>query len=249
MDMRRFAFLVALLALGCSAMVNPDESRFGPGMDAGPGSVDAGPGVDAGPSPACGVGEVLCGGACVDLASDAAHCGACGNACEAGFACTAGDCVCPPGSPVCAGIGNPNDCGGVECGPTEWCIGGRCECGPGFTELDGACVDLASDPDHCGAPGNECERGVCARGECVDGCPMGTRRCGDACVRSSDPRHCGECGRACDADQVCVRGDCREYDAASCLTCPCASCDEDACCEIGDLGAICVPGERCPVGL
>lgn len=41
----------------------------------------------------CGTGLVACGDACVALASDAAHCGACGVACGAGKACERGACV------------------------------------------------------------------------------------------------------------------------------------------------------------
>ena len=61
----------------------------------------------------------------------------------------------------------------------------------------------------------------------------------------SDPRHCGGCNRACASDEVCVRGNCREYVPADCDRCPCPACDEDACCPVGS-GAICVDDDMCP---
>ena len=42
--------------------------------------------------PTCAVGTSLCAGACVDLQSDASHCGSCDNRC-AGVACSAGVCA------------------------------------------------------------------------------------------------------------------------------------------------------------
>lgn len=50
--------------------------------------VDAGAAVDA----AC-CSDTMCGAACVDLASDCNHCGACGNVCASGKACSLGVCT------------------------------------------------------------------------------------------------------------------------------------------------------------
>jgi hypothetical protein len=98
---------------------------------------DAG-GIEAG---AC----TTCGGRCVDLMSDAQHCGACGNACPAGNACANGQCV--------AG-GNCDDAG-------TCCSGSTAPCG-------GACVDTLSDPHNCAACGRACASGVCRNGTCAD---------------------------------------------------------------------------------
>lgn len=48
-------------------------------------------GVDVG-GPRCPAGQSLCGDACVDLTSDAMHCGACATACPSGRVCAAGAC-------------------------------------------------------------------------------------------------------------------------------------------------------------
>ncbi len=110
--------LAAGAALGCSA----DGSKPSGRVDAGPG--DAGPPADAGPRPdtgprdagfdatPCGALE-LCGGSCVDTASDPSHCGACDSPCEA-----------------------PADA-------TPTCEASSCgfRCDPGFAEVDGACLE------------------------------------------------------------------------------------------------------------
>ncbi|MFO0631189.1 MAG: hypothetical protein U0325_36960 [Polyangiales bacterium] len=45
------------------------------------------------PEPTCGAAETACGGACVDLASDPAHCGGCGFSCGAGTSCVGARCA------------------------------------------------------------------------------------------------------------------------------------------------------------
>lgn len=100
--------LAVLLVAGCSVIVpGPDEFTYGED-DAGTG-VDAGPGVDGGPDddagadddggadagPGCAVGEMFCGGGCVDPQVDVDHCGECGNACDDGWVCRDGACSDP----------------------------------------------------------------------------------------------------------------------------------------------------------
>lgn len=51
----------------------------------------ADPPPPAGPAP-CAASHSACGALCVELASDAAHCGACGRACDAGQPCVEGQC-------------------------------------------------------------------------------------------------------------------------------------------------------------
>jgi len=107
--------------------------------------VDACPGE--GPAPAgCPAGQTDCGGACVDLNADAAHCGACFNSCPLGGVCGGG--VCQGADPAggCLALGSPctysNDvcCSGA-------CLNGICQCSPagdvcadGSTCCSGACT-------------------------------------------------------------------------------------------------------------
>lgn len=93
----------------------------------------------------------LCDGACVDLDTDNAHCGACGNACAAGLTCCDG---------VCRALQTDNsNCG--ACGNACFIPGSRfCACGVcvfcplGATVAPGACT--------CDCPAGQvdCE-GVC----------------------------------------------------------------------------------------
>jgi hypothetical protein len=76
----------------------------------------------------------------------------------------------------------------------------------------GACVDVATDPAHCGACDSPCDGGeVCLYGTCrvctsLDGAEI----CEGACVTPhSAPRVCGGCpGEVCAADQTCLEGSC-----------------------------------------
>ena len=72
-------------------------------------------------------GAARCDGKCVLLTGDPGNCGACGVLCASGQSCVAG---------VCQG------CVGADC--SMGCPGGLVGCG-------GACVDVTSDPENCGA--------------------------------------------------------------------------------------------------
>jgi len=87
------------------------------------------------------------------------------------------------------------------------------ECPLGKENCGGECVDLSSDPSHCGECFNAClPDEVCGQGECLAECPEGLTECGGACVDtlwSSD--HCGVCFRKCEAPGAvgeCVMGEC-----------------------------------------
>jgi hypothetical protein len=78
----------------------------------------------------CPSGEAVCDGACLDLATDPAHCGTCGNACTGGASCKAG---------VCVALGTDRaNCGAVgrACLPGESCLSGAC------TSLQVACFSV-----------------------------------------------------------------------------------------------------------
>ncbi len=134
--------------------------------------------------PACSGDLVDCGSGCVDLQTDEANCGACGEICEStlvGVACIAGECVrtsCPAALPL-------------QCGET----------------VDD-CVDPATDPNSCGACGAVCETGVCVAGTC-GGCDEGEIVCGGICVATCcNNDNCGACGIVCTGGLTCFEGIC-----------------------------------------
>ncbi|MBI5513995.1 MAG: hypothetical protein HY909_09520 [Deltaproteobacteria bacterium] len=131
-----------------------------------------------------------------DVATDLAHCGACGNACTDGRTCVAGGCtasVCTPGRANCDGA-----------------------------EANGCEVTPAEDVAHCGACGNACAApngtASCVGGACgVAGCDAGYANCNgvaaDGCEvhTASDAANCGACGAACavpNASPRCAAGAC-----------------------------------------
>lgn len=127
------------------------------------------------------------------------NCGACGDACPAGQLCRLDknqvpQCMCPAGLTYCESWQNDGS---------------------------GECVDLRSDPLHCGACGVQCTslaggKGVCSYGTCEMACSLGRADCNnsvsDGCEvnTNNDPRNCGGCGARCDAvaGQACVGGRC-----------------------------------------
>ncbi len=187
--------------------------------------VDA-PGCGAGMS--CPIGTACCAGRCLDLQSDAAHCGACGTACSAGQACCAGACTATATSPQHCGA-----CGTVCDAPnaTPACAAGRCAlgaCAMGYGDCDndpanGCETDTRTDPAHCGTCGTACTAGTNARAACVNGacqttCASGFGDCdtnpANGCEANlvASPAHCGACGTACpsftNAATVCSQGAC-----------------------------------------
>jgi hypothetical protein len=98
-------------------------------------------------------------------------------------------------------------------GPGWICNEGQCACADGLADCDGdpdtGCeIDVAKDPDHCGACYQGCSNGSCDAGQCTCAEPFwdcdgdATTGC-EADVRI-DRRHCGQCGGDCKG------GNCRE---------------------------------------
>lgn len=112
---------------------------------------------------------------------------------------------------------------------------GRCACPAGFTNCNGYCFDIMSDPLGCGPTcrtcpldtdccsgsccpeGQRCCGGACTDlttdnencGGCTQLCPEGMTCCGSRCrLLESDPRHCGKCGHTCGRGYVCQQGQC-----------------------------------------
>ncbi|WP_437549267.1 MXAN_6577-like cysteine-rich protein [Sorangium sp. So ce367] len=135
----------------------------------------------------CDDGLTPCGGACFDTQADPDHCGGCEGVCASGTRCEAGVCV--------GGDGG----GGGAAG--ELCASGLVACG-------GGCVDVKSDPLHCGTCEARCPvHETCVEGACV--CDEGFALCGDRCVDLAvDLAHCGACGAACAPGLFCREGVC-----------------------------------------
>ncbi len=134
--------------------------------------------------------------------ASAAHCGACGAACESGLVCSAGRCIsgCPQGQSTCAGAcadlqTNPSHCGGcgrvcqAPANAQARCAGGQCSfaCNAGFGDCDGnpanGCeTSLQTAVSSCGACGQACALAnatpVCTSGRCaVATCAAGFGNC------------------------------------------------------------------------
>lgn len=122
---------------------------------------------------------------------------------------------CPPGASVRAGAS-------TECAVVFSLSGGTAISAVGYefddkatsvvrisvsacTACGGACVDLATDPDHCGTCGRQLSEG----GRCEGGkpaCAAGLTACGDRCVNLlTDANNCGACGQAVQGG-VCAGG-------------------------------------------
>jgi len=196
-----------------------------------------------------------CGGKdCVALASDAAHCGACDNACPAGVACENGACSCPAGARACSGscvdvsrdVQNCGSCGNA-CGAGSSCEGGQCTCPSSLKACGATCADLQSDPKNCGTCGSACGAGqVCLTGKCAAGCGSLTQ-CGASCVDTqTSVLSCGGCDQACTAGLTCAGGKCGCSSGELCGT-SCVDAKTDAA-NCGQCGVACGAGEACVAG-
>jgi hypothetical protein len=217
-----------------------------------PARANATPGCIAG---ACGVGACLpgfgdCNGDAVDgceveLATSAAHCGACRAACSSDRTCVGSSCVvCPDLRLACGGAcvdpqTDPAHCGAcnapcaVRPNARATCTNGGCgfTCEAGTADCDGdaanGCESTNTDVMNCGTCGNRCAPGVM----CIDrrcGCAPGRAECDgnpatvcETNTAAGDIANCGGCAMACPMPPpgtfaMCVAGACR----IGAVTCP-----------------------------
>ena len=197
---------------------------------------------------------------CIDLRTNAKHCGACGNACPTGTRCASGKCVdtCPSSTPhecanACVNTSrNPFFCGSctTSCKIGQICQGGPCQCPPGELLCEGRCIDPTTNSNHCGACNKACPQGsLCASGACKNTCPPSTpTSCYGGCVDlKSNPHHCGKCGAACRPDQLCVDGKivCPEDSKECGNRCVDTNIHPEHC---GECGKVCKAGQLCAAG-
>jgi hypothetical protein len=107
---------------------------------------------------------------------------------------------------------------------TAGCSSSKGGCKSDSTSCGGACVQLASDNQNCGACGNACATGsFCSAGTCTLTCGTGLVGCGGTCIDPlTDPDHCGASG-ACtgaSAGDVCVAGETCQAGVCTVVTVP-----------------------------
>jgi hypothetical protein len=213
-----------------------------------------------GPGEPCCPGDT-CDSGCCDQGADV--CIVDGTACRSGGTCGGGVCVCDANTLNCGNgcrdiTANVDQCGacGTTCRADEFCVNSACECRPGLVRSGADCVNPDSNPAACGPAATACGGATprCENGACVAQCSGNLDTCGNACVNpETDPEHCGGCNNPCNRDEVCVQGNCEQFDAAvGCNACPCAACGGgDSCCEYPGttLERICVNSGGCPLPL
>jgi hypothetical protein len=232
---------------------------------------DTGAGGGTGGGGTSGCNGTVCGGACVDTASDPSFCGGCVSSCsDPTPLCAGGVCTdsCPASMTLC-GTGScvvlstdPNNCGGCDtvCATGQLCSQGACvdSCDPDSqapTECSGSCVSLSNDPLSCGACDNACDPSeVCSSGDCSANCGNGETACCGKCVSTvSDPTHCGACSAdcstpVCQAGEVCNQGICANT-CGSLTDCggACVDTNGDAS-HCGGCNTLCPAGTSCTNG-
>ena len=224
----------SLLGVGCgdNEPNNPDgeggenatgDGDTGTGGGSGDGDGDTGTAGDSGDgdTSTCDASQKLCDDVCTNTSSDPDHCGACGNACDAGEGCSEGECKrfgCAPGEVECNGScidlqRDPEFCGSctTACDAGEVCSSGSCltSCPGDQMACNGTCIDPDTDNQYCGATlctaeagmggasgadeGTNCSGGqMCQAGVCEASCSSGAIVCGDECVDpQKDREFCG----------------------------------------------------------
>jgi hypothetical protein len=115
-----------------------------------------------------------------------------------------------PDTPAAGGAGGAGaalpDTGGTPDTPAAGGGGAGLDCSGTLTLCGDLCVDLTSDPGHCGSCEGACAAElVCSASVCTSGCATGTTLCGQSCVdMTTDVLHCGTCDTRCLDGQRCT---------------------------------------------
>ena len=242
-DIRNLVICAAFVIAGCGSdgiTITPPDS----------GETDA--------CGSCGPDEMCCNAKCVNVKSNAAHCGSCTVVCDPGLSCVNGECggvcKCDDGSPCdangsCKAACTPKQCESIvsACGSLDDGCGGTLNCGTCTGDLE--CVNnqctnsTTCTPKSCALLDNAC-------GSLDDGCG-GKIECG-ACAGSlicasnqcidpatCTPKTCAEIGSECgEAEDGCGN-------KIDCGTCP-----DDGICEAGQCKTpvVCDPVSCADVG-
>ncbi len=190
-------------------------------------------------SPQCASGYRCCGTTCVssvgvatgDARSDPSfmNCQTCGMACD------------PIGTSRC-GLAHGTTTGTPHCycGDSPACdtsTGFMCLANTGSTS-GFSCINMATDPMHCGTPVVACASGeICMAGACTCGpagmrCPTGqTCNSTSGCIDiMTDPMNCGAIGTACHVGESCTGGMCGcGAPGVRCMAGGLAGCGEECC--------------------
>ena len=167
-------------------------------------------GICTTPTQSCSGHGTVIGGLCVCEA------GYSGSTCETPpaacpvatpFRCADGTCAATAAScPVACPPATPHLCADGTCQISAAACAGACPVGQ--TSCFGTCVNLMTDPQHCGSCGPTggaiCGTGqACVQGVCSQVCPIGQALCGGICTRLDTTTNCGACGTTCAAGFVC----------------------------------------------
>ena len=85
-----------------------------------------------------------------------------------------------------------------------------CARGHKFCASVSKCIDVQTDPKHCGQCGNACKSGeTCQFGTCKPPCKSGLTACQTGCQDLQvDVNNCGKCGTTCPSGESCQKGVC-----------------------------------------
>jgi hypothetical protein len=132
------------------------------------------------------------------------------------------------------------------------CPGGSGGCASGLTLCSGSCVNLATDPLHCGTCSTQCSADqACLNSVCVYKCPTSETMCNGECVDlTSDDTNCGGCDTVCQSGKRCINGNCQPRCTSTQTNCS-GSCvdvntDPNNC---GTCGNACSPSQACSAGV